>query len=55
MALSENEHNFKLEGKKMDHKEEIVIIGGGMGGLCFAAALHRYDVTPSLNNYHSFM
>jgi cation diffusion facilitator CzcD-associated flavoprotein CzcO len=47
MALSENEHILEAEGKKMHHEEEIVIIGGGMGGLCFAAALHRYDATPS--------
>jgi hypothetical protein len=32
-----------------------VIIGGGMGGLCFAAALHRYDVAPFWNGDHSFM
>jgi hypothetical protein len=46
MAFSENEHILEVEGKKMHHEEVIVIIEGDMDGLCFAAALHRYDATP---------
>jgi 2-polyprenyl-6-methoxyphenol hydroxylase-like FAD-dependent oxidoreductase len=46
MAFSENGHIAKTEGNKMHHEEEIVIIGGGMGGLCFAAALHRVGLKP---------
>ncbi|CAM6049375.1 unnamed protein product [Sphagnum compactum] len=41
MALSENGHIAETEGKKMHHEEGIVIVGGGFGGLCFAAALHK--------------
>jgi hypothetical protein len=46
MALSENGHIAETEGKKMHHEEGIVIVGGGLGGLCFAAALHKYIITP---------
>jgi NADH dehydrogenase FAD-containing subunit len=46
MALSENGHIAETEGKKMHHEEGIVIVGGGFGGLCFAAALHKYIITP---------
>jgi 2-polyprenyl-6-methoxyphenol hydroxylase-like FAD-dependent oxidoreductase len=41
MALRENGHIAETEGKKMHHEEGIVIVGGGFGGLCFAAALHK--------------
>jgi 2-polyprenyl-6-methoxyphenol hydroxylase-like FAD-dependent oxidoreductase len=40
MALSENGHIAET-GNKMHHEERIVIVGGGFGGLCFAAALHK--------------
>ncbi|CAK9213343.1 unnamed protein product [Sphagnum troendelagicum] len=40
MALSENGHIAET-GNKMHHEERIVIVGGGFGGLCFAAALHE--------------
>ncbi len=46
MALSENEHIAETQGKKLHHEEGIVIVGGGFGGLCFAAALHKYIITP---------
>jgi NADH dehydrogenase FAD-containing subunit len=55
MAIGENGHVFKAEGNKVHHEEEIVIVGGGIGGLCFAAALHRYDVIPYSSNYHDLM
>ncbi len=29
-----------------------MIVGGGLGGLCFAAALHRYAITRPSNSYH---
>jgi NADH dehydrogenase FAD-containing subunit len=45
MALSENGHIAEA-GNKMHHEERIVIVGGGFGGLCFAAALHKYVITP---------
>ncbi|CAM6028643.1 unnamed protein product [Sphagnum balticum] len=40
MALSENGHKAET-GNKMHHEERILIVGGGFGGLCFAAALHK--------------
>lgn len=30
-----------MRGDGVKHEEEIVIIGGGVGGLAFALALHR--------------
>ncbi|CAK9208139.1 unnamed protein product, partial [Sphagnum troendelagicum] len=41
MALSENGHIPVTTGEKIHHDEGIVIVGGGFGGLCFAAALHK--------------
>jgi hypothetical protein len=46
MPLSENGHIAETEGNKMHHEEGIVIVGGGFGGLCFAAARHKYIITP---------
>ncbi|CAK9273288.1 unnamed protein product [Sphagnum jensenii] len=40
-ALNENGHIAETDGNKVHHQEEIVIVGGGLGALCFAAALHR--------------
>jgi hypothetical protein len=37
------------------HEEEIMIVGGGIRGLCFDVVLHRYDVIPFSNNYHNLM
>jgi hypothetical protein len=54
-AIGENGHVFKAEGNKVHHEEEIMIVGGGIGGLCFVATLHRYDVIPFSNNYHDLM
>lgn len=55
MAISENGHIFKAEGNKVHHEEEIVIVGGGIRGLCFVIVLHRYDVIPSSSNHHDLM
>jgi NADH dehydrogenase FAD-containing subunit len=41
MALGENGHIVETQGNNV-HYEEIVIVGGGMGGLCFVVALHKY-------------
>jgi flavin-dependent dehydrogenase len=41
MASSEIGHIPVTEREKMHHEEGIVIVGGGFGGLCFAAALHK--------------
>jgi hypothetical protein len=35
MAISESGHVFKVEGNEVHHEEEIVIIGGGIGGPLF--------------------
>jgi aspartate oxidase len=55
MTINENGYIFKANGNKVHHEEEIVILGGGIGGLCFAIALHRYDVIHSSSNYHDLM
>jgi hypothetical protein len=34
MAIGENGHVFKVEGNEVHHEEEIVIVGGGIRGLC---------------------
>ncbi len=52
MALNENGHIAETDGNKVHHQEEIVIVGGGLGALCFAAALHRYAIIRPSNNYH---
>ncbi len=46
MALSENVQTAETEGNKTHHEEGIVMVGGGFGGLCFPAALHKYIITP---------
>lgn len=30
------------DGRNLHHEESIVIVGGGIGGLACALALHRY-------------
>jgi NADH dehydrogenase FAD-containing subunit len=43
---------LKQKETNMHHEEGIVIVGGGFGGLCFAAALHKYIITPWFSNYY---
>ena len=50
MAVDHEGGNVDKFGSKVhhvDHVEDIVIVGGGIGGLGFAAALHKYvSITP---------
>jgi hypothetical protein len=32
MTINENGYVFKVEGNKVHHEKEIVIVGGGIGG-----------------------
>jgi hypothetical protein len=47
MALGENGHIVETQGNNV-HYEEIVIVGGGMWGLCFVVALHKYILSYPL-------
>jgi NADH dehydrogenase FAD-containing subunit len=50
MAVEHQEGNVENGGSKVHHVEDIVIVGGGIGGLGFAAALHKYVfITPPPN------
>jgi len=55
MASSQIGHIPATEGEKMHHEEGIVIVGGGFGGLCFAAALRKHYHTLFSNCYYDFM
>jgi len=38
----------RLQGTPQRIEEKIVIVGGGIGGLACALALHRYKITSEL-------
>jgi len=39
----------RLQGAPQRIEEKVVIVGGGLGGLACALALHRYMITSELN------
>lgn len=50
MAVEHQGDNVENVGSKVHYVEDIVIVGGGLGGLGFAAALHKYVlITPPPN------
>jgi hypothetical protein len=48
MALGEIGHIVETQGNNVHYEEEIVIVGGGMGDLCFVIALHKYILSYPL-------
>ena len=50
MAVEHQGRNVENVESKAHHVEDIVIVGGGIGGLGFAAALYKYVlITPPPN------
>ncbi len=48
MTIRENGHIVETQGNNVHYEDEIVIVGGGMGGLCFVVALHKYILSYPL-------